>query len=63
VHGIAASAEEQSATSAEISRSLGDINSSAEASAELMRHSVSAVGDVTAQMRELKELVVRLRKG
>ncbi|MDR2669841.1 MAG: methyl-accepting chemotaxis protein [Desulfovibrio sp.] len=62
VRGIASAAEEQSATSAEISGALSEINSSAEASAELMRRSVGAVGDVASQVRELHELVAQLRK-
>ena len=62
VHGIATAAEEQSATSVEISRSINTINSSVEASAESMRHSVSAVGKVTSQVHELQELVIQLRK-
>ena len=62
VHGIATAAEEQSATSVEISRSLNDINGNVEASAESMRHSVNAVGDVASQVRELQDLVIQLRK-
>jgi methyl-accepting chemotaxis protein len=62
VQGIATAAEEQSVTSAEISRSLADINESAEASTELMRTSMNAVGDVRDQVRELQKLVARLRE-
>ena len=62
VHGIATAAEEQSATSVEISRSLNDINGSVEVSAESMRNSVNAVGDVASQVRELQDLVIQLRK-
>ena len=62
VRGIATAAEEQSATSTEISRTLSEINNSAEDSAESMRHSVNAVSDVASQVHELQELVEQLRK-
>ena len=62
VRDIATAAEEQSVTSVEISRTLGEINNSAEDSAESMRQSVGTVNEVASQIHELENLVVQLRK-
>ena len=63
VRNIATAAEEQSATSEEISRSLTNINRNAEESATAMEQSAQAVLELSEQSHELKALMEDLRKG
>ena len=61
VRGIATAAEEQSATSAEISNSLSNISNSADTTATAMEHSARAVSELVRQAAELKKIVQGLR--
>ncbi len=61
IHGIATAAEEQSATSEEINRSIDDINQIARATASGMVEASSAVNELSAMAAELQELLQRLR--
>ncbi len=61
VRGIATAAEEQSATSSEISNSLSYISSSADESATAMEHSARAVSELVRQTTELQRIVQGLR--
>ena len=63
VRNIATAAEEQSASSEEISRSLAGINQSAEETASAMQHSAKSVSSLSAQARQLQDLVNKLRTG
>ena len=61
VHGIATAAEEQSATSEQITRSLEDINVNSTHTAEVMRQSAEAVKGLASLVRQLQDLVHKLR--
>ena len=63
VRNIATAAEEQSATSEEISRSLTNINQNADEAATAMEQSAQAVLELSEQTQELKALMDDLRKG
>ncbi|MDL2209674.1 methyl-accepting chemotaxis protein [Desulfovibrio sp. OttesenSCG-928-O18] len=62
ISGIATAAEEQSATSAEISTSLSNISSSADETATAMEHSAQAVSELARQTASLQEIVHKLRE-
>jgi methyl-accepting chemotaxis protein len=62
ITSIATAAEEQSATSEEITRSVAEISSIANEAAEAMAQSAQAVGDLARQVGILRELVEALRK-
>ena len=62
IRGIATASEEQTATSAEITRSLEEINASASDTATAMKTSANATNDLASQTRELQEVVQKLRK-
>ncbi len=62
VRGIAAAAEEQSATSEEINRSLEEINRIADETAKVMSESAMAVTELANQSSQLQALVRDLRK-
>lgn len=61
IAGIATAAEEQSATSEEISRAIEEINSIANDTASGMAQSSSAVQEVAAMAQQLRELLGKLR--
>ena len=63
VRNIATAAEEQSATSEEISRSLTNINQNADEAATAMEQSAQAVMELSEQTNDLKALMDALRKG
>jgi len=63
VRAIATAAEEQSATSEEITRSLDEINTMAGETADAMQQSAQAVSDLSMQAQELQRLVNDLRNG
>ena len=63
IRSIATASEQQAATSEEITRSLEEINSSAAETASAMAASSEATGDLTSQIRELRELIQQLRAG
>ena len=62
VNGIAAAAEEQSASSEEVTRTLEHINSNATENAALMQQSSVAVEKLAQQAHQLQELVNQLRR-
>ena len=62
VSSIATAAEEQSATSEEITRSLGQISSMAAETTIAMEQSAQAVLDLAQQAQELQQLVNKLRQ-
>lgn len=61
VRAIATAAEEQSATSEEITRSLDEINNMATETASAMQQSAQAVSELSVQAQELQRLVNELR--
>ena len=61
VSGIATAAEQQSASSTEISNSLSNISSSADETATAMEQSAQAVSDLAQQASELQKIVQNLR--
>ena len=63
IAGIATAAEEQSATSEEINRSVDDINNIASETANGMRQSSEAVHDLSRMAQELKTLLDKLQNG
>ena len=63
IGNIATAAEEQSASSREITGSLSDISHSAEETASVMRESTQAVAELSRQAQELQTLVLKLRSG
>ena len=63
VRAIATAAEEQSATSEEITRSLDEINNMAGETASAMQQSAQAVSELSIQAQELQRLVNELRTG
>lgn len=63
VRAIATAAEEQSATSEEITRSLDEINNMAGETASAMQQSAQAVSELSIQAQELQRLVNELRNG
>jgi methyl-accepting chemotaxis protein len=60
ITSIATAAEQQSATSEEINRSVDEINAIASETAEGMNHSAQAVSDLARQVSDLKALVARM---
>ncbi|SBW09228.1 exported hypothetical protein [uncultured delta proteobacterium] len=62
ISGIATAAEEQSATSEEINRSVEDISRIAEETDHGMRESAQAVEDLSRMAQELKSLLGRLQQ-
>ena len=60
ITSIATAAEQQSATSEEINRSIDEINAIASETAEGMNHSAQAVSDLARQVGDLKQLVSRM---
>ncbi len=62
VRNIATAAEEQSATSEEITSSLDDINRMTGETAAAMQQSATAVSELASQAQELQRLVLELRK-
>ena len=62
IQAIATAAEEQSATSREIARTLEQINDMAGENAEIMTQSTQAVAELAQQTHDLRALVQRLRK-
>ena len=62
VNGIAAAAEEQSASSTEVTRTLEHINDNATENAALMQQSSVAVERLAQQAQQLQELVNQLRR-
>ena len=62
IAGIATAAEEQSATSEEINRSVDDINRIAEETALGMSEAASAVHELSRMAQELRTLLSRLQK-
>jgi len=63
VRSIATAAEEQSAASEEISRSIGDINNIASEMSETMQHSALSVSALAEQSQVLAKLIEKLRGG
>ena len=63
VRAIATAAEEQSATSEEINRSVGDISTLASATAGVMGRSIHAVQSVGDQVGELSALIAEMQGG
>lgn len=61
VSGIATAAEEQSASSAEISNTLSNISNSADETATAMEQSAQAVAELARQTSELQKIVQSLR--
>ena len=62
VSSIAAAAEQQSATSEEINRSLGDISRIAGETSTIMERSAAAVGDLNRQTQVLKKLIADMQR-
>ena len=62
IQAIATAAEEQSATSGEITKTLDQINDMAGENAEIMAQSTQAVAELAKQAYDLRELVLRLRE-
>ena len=62
VQSIATAAEEQSATSEQITHSLEEINANAAETAKAMQQSAQAVDGLSHQVNRLRELVVELRQ-
>jgi methyl-accepting chemotaxis protein len=60
ITSIATAAEQQSATSEEINRSIDEINAIASETAEGMNHSAQAVSDLARQVGDLRQLVARM---
>jgi len=63
VRSIATAAEEQSAASEEISRSIGDINNIASEMSETMQQSSLSVAALAEQSKVLAKLIEKLRGG
>ena len=63
VRSIATAAEQQSATSEEINRSVGAISAIAAETAQAMTQSSQAVTDLAAQAQELNRLIAELNAG
>ena len=63
ISNIATAAEEQSASSQEITHSLTDISNNAAETATAMRESTQAVEELSRQAQELQRLVLDLRAG
>jgi len=61
VRGIAAAAEEQSATSEEINRTTNSINEIAGQAAEAMSHASHSVNDLTTLASDLKTSMVHMQ--
>ncbi len=61
IRGIATAAEQQSATSEEINRSVEDINRIAAESADTLNQSREAIEDLANQAGELQRLIGRLQ--
>ena len=59
-HSIAAAAEEQSATSDEVNRSVEQINTISAETSAAMAQSAKAVTDMAAQAQELKKLIAQM---
>lgn len=62
VRAIAAASEEQSATSEEITRSIGHVNSIAEETARTMSRAADAVAGLSRQTEELNALIDEMKK-
>ncbi len=62
ITSIATAAEEQSATSEEINRSVMEITTIASEAAQAMHQAAQAVGDLAQQVTALRELVASLRQ-
>ncbi|MFP5223836.1 MAG: methyl-accepting chemotaxis protein [Acidobacteriota bacterium] len=60
ITSIATAAEQQSATSEEINRSVDEINAIASETAQGMNQSAQAISDLARQVSDLKELVTRM---
>ncbi len=63
VRSIATASEQQSATSEEINRSIEDVNSISNTTAEAMRQARDAMGELARQNQELKVLIDEMRAG
>ncbi|MDP2846999.1 MAG: methyl-accepting chemotaxis protein, partial [Humidesulfovibrio sp.] len=63
VRSIATASEEQSATSEEINRSIEDINRISGETADAMRQSAQAVGELANQTQSLRTLIERMKTG
>ena len=63
VRSIATASEEQSATSEEINRSIEDINRISSETADAMRQSAQAVGELANQTQTLRRLIERMKQG
>ncbi len=63
VRSIATASEQQSATSEEINRSIEDINRISSETADAMRQSAQAVGELANQTQTLRTLIERMKAG
>ncbi len=63
VRSIATASEQQSATSEEINRSIEDINRISGETADAMRQSAQAVGDLASQAQNLRTLIEKMKAG
>ncbi|MBI5520488.1 MAG: methyl-accepting chemotaxis protein [Desulfovibrio sp.] len=63
VRSIATASEQQSATSEEINRSIEDINRISSETADAMRQSAQAVGELAHQAQTLRSLIERMKAG
>ena len=61
VRSIATASEEQSATSEEINRSIGHVNTIASTTATAMREASRAVTELAAQAQQLQAMVVKMK--
>jgi methyl-accepting chemotaxis protein len=63
VRSIATASEQQSATSEEINRSIEDINRISTETADAMRQSAQAVGELASQAQALRALIEKMKQG
>jgi len=63
VRSIATASEEQSATSEEINKSVEDINRISSETADAMRQSAQAVGELAGQTQNLRGLIDKMKAG
>ena len=63
IRSIATAAEQQSATSEEINRSVMDVNRLAEGTSSVMEQSTQSVRDLLHQSRDLQSLIVQMQSG
>lgn len=63
VRSIATASEQQSATSEEINRSIEDINRISGETADAMRQSAQAVGELATQAQALRSLIEKMKTG